>query len=179
MYAWVYTDIGIILYVFCDYTESLVFSLERKAGNVVHTLNTLMDQSISKTVSSITVHGLRYCSHRIIYIVFCFQGYFLNRVLVTKDFQVKKNNNWDIYKTLTLIYNMWTPLSHFQRKIKNKGKQNIIGTVLNKEHTVFFMWLHGQQCWTSCHSTGSHRNIPWERSNFFTTSCNADSHDTL
>lgn len=90
MYAWVYTDIGIILYVFCDYTDSLVFSLKRKAGNVVPTLNTLMDQSISKAVSSITAHGLRYCSHRIIYIVSCFQGYFLNRVLVTKDFQIKK-----------------------------------------------------------------------------------------
>lgn len=85
-YAWVYTDVGIILYVFCDYTESLVFSLERKAGNVVCTLNTLMDQSISKTVSSITTYGLRYCSHRIIYTVSCFQGYFLYRLIVTKNF---------------------------------------------------------------------------------------------
>lgn len=102
VYAWVYTDIGTVLYVFYDYTESLVFSLERKAGNVVHTLNTLMDQSISKTVSSITTCGLRYCSHRIIYIVSCFQGYFLYRALVTKDFQIRKrlgyilNNDTDL-----------------------------------------------------------------------------------
>lgn len=102
VYAWVYTDIAIILHIFCDYTESLVFSLERKAGNVVHTLNTMMDQSISKTVSSITTHSLRYCSNRIIYIVSCFQGDFLYRVIVTKDFQIKKrlgyilNNDTDL-----------------------------------------------------------------------------------
>lgn len=101
--AWVCADAGIVLYVLCDYRESLVFFLERKAGNVVRTLKTWTDQSISKAVSSITAHGLRHCSHRINYIVSCLQGYFLCRLIVTKDFQIKKktvgytlNNDTDL-----------------------------------------------------------------------------------
>lgn len=92
VYAWVYTDFGVGLNIFCDYRESLISLLERKAGNI-HTLSTLMDQSISKTVSSITTHGWRYNSHGIIYIVSCFQGYFFRRVIVTKDFQIRNDTD--------------------------------------------------------------------------------------
>ena len=103
------------LNMFCDYTESLFFFFGKKSRKCcwyskyirgwIKALAKLSLQ-LPVTVWDSTAVGFFFFN-----VVSCFYGYFLCRVTVTKDFQIKKD--WVIYQNMMLIYSMWAPPCHF------------------------------------------------------------------